>query len=941
MPNAADLRPQLGRLAGRSTAARFLMICFYDPNGTGTIFEGIARWQRLSEFAIEILNLWPLRGDALRLPAALELDEYDGFIVHPAVSYSLSNLEALDSRLARPFEQYDGVKVLMKQDEQRMPALFAEHLGRKRYDLLLTCVPPAEQPKVYPRETVGDLAFMQVLTGYVTDAMRNMTARWTGSRPIDIGYRGSIQPLCFGRLGYEKRKIGEDVARALAGRPGLRLDISSRWEDRVYGAAWWELLTSSKSTLGVESGSNLFDFDGATERWCRDFELSHPDLDPLSAEFFNLADVQRLASLEGNIDYAQVSPRHFEAAAARSLQILYEGRYSDIFEPGRHFLPLARDLSNLDEVVGALSDERRCIEITERAFDEIVRAPRYGYEAFAAKADPGLDAALERKGRARPRPLASVAARPRAVVLTAADPEQDPRFDWVAGSLAPDHDVIEIGTYRFGKDGGGPSVERMSERRTRLRVERTRHGSWWIPSPTAVTPSLSAGRQKLLYLAALVDAPEPLLRSAIGALDVEAEDLAQFRALARHIINSNAALLEAAERIGRFDLIVATDLDTLAAGAALKDETGALLVYDAHEFWPYALHGMRHWQSEFWASFSHELVAAADLAISVSPPLAEAMAAEYGRPFDAVPNCASLAEARAVDIERKLAARSRSGQVDFLFQGAFAPGRGLEQLIGAWRYVDPKARLLLRGLDSEFKDTAVEIARSFEVLDRSVFFPAPVGESELIAAAGDADVGLIPYEPISINNRLCCPNKLSQYLAAGLPIICNQLDFVRAVVVDNGIGFAVDFRDAKGVAAVVNNMVAAPAQIPAMARRARAYFDEKFHWEHAFAPVYGKILELERARGGGKAAAGPDFSWVADASAMRTPATEAARASVIETVKMVESSPVAMATLRTAGLIGRVGNLLRGPDRTSRIVASIRYRARRYRQARSSGLGSG
>ena len=94
---------------------------------------------------------------------------------------------------------------------------------------------------------------------------------------------------------------------------------------------------------------------------------------------------------------------------------------------------------------------------------------------------------------------------------------------------------------------------------------------------------------------------------------------------------------------------MATDVDTLPAAVILKDETGARLVYDAHEFWPYALYGMRHWQSEFWAAFSRELVAAADLAITVSPPLAEVMAEEYGRKFYTVPNCASLAEADALD----------------------------------------------------------------------------------------------------------------------------------------------------------------------------------------------------------------------------------------------------------------------------------------------------
>ena len=39
-------------------------------------------------------------------------------------------------------------------------------------------VPETEQPKVYPREQVGDLASVRVLTGYVTEAMRDLAATW-------------------------------------------------------------------------------------------------------------------------------------------------------------------------------------------------------------------------------------------------------------------------------------------------------------------------------------------------------------------------------------------------------------------------------------------------------------------------------------------------------------------------------------------------------------------------------------------------------------------------------------------------------------------------------------------------------------------------------------------------------------------------------------------
>lgn len=869
MRTSADARPLLGRRREGAGAGRFLFVCWYDPHGVATVYENIGSWQRLSEFALEIVNLWPIRGHRPSLPATIDLSEYDGVIIHAAVSYSFETLDALDSQLPRPFEQYDGVKVLMKQDEQRSTALFAEYLGRKRFDVLLTCVAEPEWPRVYPGDLVGDVALVHVLTGYVTPTMQEMATPWSRGRPIDLGYRGSVQPLSFGRLGFEKRQIGYDVARALAGRPAIRSDISSRPQDRIHGSAWIDFIAASKATLGVESGSNLFDFDGGVEKWCHGFEASHLDTDRLSAEFYRLADREFLWRFEGNVNYAQVSPRHFEAAAAHSVQVLYEGRYSDIFSPGRHFLPLARDLSNLDEVIDTLGDERRCVEITECAADEIIRDPRYGYETFVARVDAALAAALERKGRQRRAARGPAGTLPRALILTAVDPAQDPRSEWLANSLAVDHEVCEIGTYRFGIDGEGPSFERLPARRLRLRVEHSRHGSCWIPQP-ACGRSLSLGRQKLLYLAVLADASDIMLRELVGALDAVPEDLAQFRGLARYILDANAALLEAAHRTGRFDLVVATDLDTLPAGVALREETGALLLYDAHEFWPYAWHGMRHWQSDFWAAFSRDLVAEADLAVTVSPPLAAVMTAEYGRQFDCLPNCASRTQGEIVDLECKLSSRAGRDAITFLYQGGFASGRGIDRLIAIWRHVGANGRLLLRGPDNDYKTAMIELARSQGLLDRQVFFPPAVAEDRLIEAATEADVGVIPYEPVNVNNRLACPNKLSQYFAAGLPIVCNDLEFVRHVVVDNSIGHSVDFSDEHRAAAIFNKVIDAPREIEAMARRAQKFFAEHFHWEIFFEPVRRQIIEAEQSRNREHDPDGIDLEWIADRTAMRS-----------------------------------------------------------------------
>jgi len=67
-----------------------------------------------------------------------------------------------------------------------------------------------------------------------------------------------------------------------------------------------------------------------------------------------------------------MSPRVFEAAAVRSCQILFEGRYSGILEPMVHYIPLKKDFSNFEEVLRRYRDESIRRELTENAHRDLI-----------------------------------------------------------------------------------------------------------------------------------------------------------------------------------------------------------------------------------------------------------------------------------------------------------------------------------------------------------------------------------------------------------------------------------------------------------------------------------------------------------------------------------------------------------------------------------------
>ena len=105
-----------------------------------------------------------------------------------------------------------------------------------------------------------------------------------------------------------------------------------------------------------------------------------------------------LGPFEGNAVIQAVSPRVFEAAALGTAMINFPGRYSDVVEPWAHYIPLEKDFSNFDEVVGAIRDDSLLETITARAHADLVASGRYSLQSFVS----GFDREIE--GRARPVP---------------------------------------------------------------------------------------------------------------------------------------------------------------------------------------------------------------------------------------------------------------------------------------------------------------------------------------------------------------------------------------------------------------------------------------------------------------------------------------------------------------------------------------------------------
>ncbi|MDO9414072.1 MAG: hypothetical protein Q7T81_15995 [Pseudolabrys sp.] len=349
-----------------------LLLCDFNDRTASTIVDHIEGLRNYSKHKIWILSS---RGE---LPQNLDLRRFDGIIIHYSLVACLNSFIGPKARAA--IRGFKGIKVAFVQDDYRFIDMTVAALSYLGVDVLFGLAGPDIIDQVYSPTKLPGVLRETVLAGYVPVHLTKQNVPPFADRPIDIGYRARKLPAWLGSHGKEKWVIAERVI-ADAARFNLRCDISTNESDRIYGDDWIGFVTSCKAMLGSESGSGVCDFTGRIQLKVESHVAKHP-----TATFEELRELY-FKEDDGRVMMNVISPRCFEAAALRTLMILYEGYYSGRLIAWRHYLPLKRDHSNMDEVVAILRNPAEAQKIIDAAYSEVALNPENLFEAMVQKMD--------------------------------------------------------------------------------------------------------------------------------------------------------------------------------------------------------------------------------------------------------------------------------------------------------------------------------------------------------------------------------------------------------------------------------------------------------------------------------------------------------------------------------------------------------------------------
>jgi hypothetical protein len=288
------------------------------------------------------------------------------FLSHARWNYSFEDYREKFRWVAK----LDCPKVALPQDEYDNAGVMDDWLLELGVTSVYSCFGRSQWQTLYPKVSHRATCH-ETLTGFIdADAAAALAGRIVphAQRPCDVVYRARKLPYWLGHHGQLKHRIGE-VVRERAGSLGLKTDISTRPEDTIFGDGWLDFLMSGRAVVGAESGSSVLDARGEIQRRISRLLAEQPDLT------FDEVDAQMPAGWDSYTFFA-ISPRHLEAVITKTAQVLVEGRYSGALEPERHYIPVRRDFSNLDEALERLHDVEAVEAMTERAYQDVYLSGR-------------------------------------------------------------------------------------------------------------------------------------------------------------------------------------------------------------------------------------------------------------------------------------------------------------------------------------------------------------------------------------------------------------------------------------------------------------------------------------------------------------------------------------------------------------------------------------
>jgi len=253
------------------------------------------------------------------------------------------------------------------------------------------------------------------------------------------------------------------------------------------------------------------------------------------------------------------------------------------------------------------------------------------------------------------------------------------------------------------------------------------------------------------------------------------------------------------------ELLVSNDLDTLLPNFLIHKLKAVPIVYDSHEYFTEVPELVARPRTQaIWKRIERWIFPKLKDVFTVNESIADLFEKDYGLRPRVVRNIPRKGKG-FTSATRKQLGLSEDRKILILQGSGINIHRGSEEMLEAMKYIDNAVLLIVGGGD--VIETLKEMAKSEELEGKVVFKPKQSYE-KLMQFTANSDLGLTLDKDTNLNYRFSLPNKLFDYIHAGIPVLASPLPEIKRVIDEYGIGDFIPSHEPGEIAQKVNQILA-------------------------------------------------------------------------------------------------------------------------------------